>query len=138
MNPDMRVRPYKVAPETEDVFGDEFFGGLDGTVPHLIMSRRASTWVPYYGKPMLESGTLGTKGNTQLVLPRMTENYGASRDPRSPYRSAPQELSIPDRAHNQWARDFFEGTFSQAALDVNSYLSDFVAGAARLAAEYQD
>ena len=36
---------------------------------------------------MLESGTLGTKGNTQVVVPKLTENYGASRDP--------PEASIP-------------------------------------------
>ena len=35
----------------------------------------------YYGLPLLESGTLGTKGNTQVVVPRASENYGASRDP---------------------------------------------------------
>lgn len=31
----------------------------------------------YFGKPLLESGTLGPKCNTQMVIPRLTENYGA-------------------------------------------------------------
>jgi ubiquitin-activating enzyme E1 len=35
----------------------------------------------YFCKPLLESGTLGPKCNTQMVIPRLTENYGASRDP---------------------------------------------------------
>lgn len=35
----------------------------------------------YFGKALLESGTLGPKCNTQMVIPRLTENYGASRDP---------------------------------------------------------
>jgi hypothetical protein len=30
----------------------------------------------YFGKPLLESGTLGPKCNTQMVIPRLTENYG--------------------------------------------------------------
>ena len=30
----------------------------------------------YFGKPLLESGTLGPKCNTQTVIPRLTENYG--------------------------------------------------------------
>jgi Ca2+/Na+ antiporter len=30
---------------------------------------------------MLESGTLGAKGHTQVVVPFKTENYGATRDP---------------------------------------------------------
>ena len=41
----------------------------------------------FYGLPLLESGTLGPKGNTQVVVPRLTENYGASRDP--PEKSIP-------------------------------------------------
>ncbi len=32
----------------------------------------------YFGKPLLESGTLGPKCNTQSVVPRLTENYGES------------------------------------------------------------
>ena len=35
----------------------------------------------YYRKPLLESGTLGTKGNIQVILPNVTESYGSSQDP---------------------------------------------------------
>jgi molybdopterin/thiamine biosynthesis adenylyltransferase len=35
----------------------------------------------FYEKPLLESGTLGTKGNTQVVVPHLTESYGSSVDP---------------------------------------------------------
>jgi len=35
----------------------------------------------YYCKPLLESGTLGTKANVQVVLPHLTESYSSSRDP---------------------------------------------------------
>lgn len=34
-----------------------------------------------YEKPLLESGTLGTKGNTQVVIPHLTESYASSQDP---------------------------------------------------------
>ena len=30
----------------------------------------------YYRLPLLESGTMGTKGNTQVVFPHLTESYG--------------------------------------------------------------
>ena len=30
----------------------------------------------YFQKALLESGTLGTKCNTQMVIPNLTENYG--------------------------------------------------------------
>lgn len=35
----------------------------------------------YYEKPLLESGTLGTKANVQVVLPHITESYSSSQDP---------------------------------------------------------
>ena len=41
----------------------------------------------YYRKPLLESGTLGTKGNIQVVLPHLTESYSSSQDP--PEKSIP-------------------------------------------------
>jgi len=41
----------------------------------------------YYKKPLLESGTLGTKANVQVVLPHLTESYSSSQDP--PEKSIP-------------------------------------------------
>jgi ubiquitin-activating enzyme E1 len=35
----------------------------------------------FYRKPLLESGTLGTKGNTQVVIPNLSESYASSQDP---------------------------------------------------------
>jgi ubiquitin-activating enzyme E1 len=35
----------------------------------------------FFEKPLLESGTLGTKGNTQVVIPHLTESYASSQDP---------------------------------------------------------
>jgi len=41
----------------------------------------------FYQKPLLESGTLGTKANTQVVIPFLTESYSSSQDP--PEKSIP-------------------------------------------------
>merc|ERR1719249_644166 len=92
MNPGIKVeaRQDRVGPETEDVYNDDFFEGLDGVInaldnveARMYMDRRCV----YYRKPLLESGTLGTKGNTQVVLPNVTESYSSSRDP--PEKSIP-------------------------------------------------
>ena len=37
----------------------------------MYMDRRCV----YYRKSLLESGTLGTKGNVQVVIPHLTESY---------------------------------------------------------------
>lgn len=49
----------------------------------MYMDRRCV----YYRKPLLESGTLGTKGNVQVVIPFVTESYSSSQDP--PEKSIP-------------------------------------------------
>ncbi|KAK2510309.1 hypothetical protein Q9233_017869 [Columba guinea] len=92
MNPALRVigRSERVGPETERVFDDEFFEGLDGVAnaldnvdARLYMDRRCV----YYRKALLESGTLGTKGNVQVVVPFLSEAYSSSQDP--PERAIP-------------------------------------------------
>ncbi|RVW89691.1 Nucleoside diphosphate kinase A [Vitis vinifera] len=41
----------------------------------------------YFQKLLLETGALGVKCNTQMVIPHLTENYGTSRNP--PKKQAP-------------------------------------------------
>ena len=52
---------------------------LDNVSARLYVDARCV----YFGKPLLESGTLGPKANTQMVIPRLTENYGAPYLPPS-------------------------------------------------------
>lgn len=35
----------------------------------------------WYGKTLFESGTLGTKCNSQVIMPKYTQSYGDSQDP---------------------------------------------------------
>lgn len=46
-------------------------------IPGQYMDQRCV----FYLKPLLESGTLGTKGNTQVIIPHVTESYSSSQDP---------------------------------------------------------
>ena len=34
----------------------------------------------FYNKPLFECGTLGAKGNVQVIIPKITEHYGATQD----------------------------------------------------------
>jgi len=80
----------------------------------------------YYRKPLFESGTLGTKGNTQVVLPDITESYSSSQDP--PEKSIPicTLKNFPNALEHciQWARDLFEGLFKNPSENVNAYLNN--------------
>ncbi|KAJ3103441.1 hypothetical protein HDU97_010187 [Phlyctochytrium planicorne] len=80
----------RVGPETENVFNDQFWESLTG-VTNALDNVEARKYVDrrcvYYRKSLLESGTLGTKGNTQVVIPFLTESYSSSNDP--PEKSIP-------------------------------------------------
>jgi len=72
----------KVFKQTENIFNKEFFdsidvvaNALDNVEARLYMDNRCI----FYNKPLFECGTLGTKGNTQSIIPKLTENYGASQ-----------------------------------------------------------
>ena len=83
MNPGVNLTALqnRVSPDTEDVFDDKFWEGLDCVV-NALDNVNARLYVDarcvYFGKPLLESGTLGPKCNTQMIIPRLTENYGWS------------------------------------------------------------
>ena len=68
----------------------------------------------------------GTKGNTQIVVPGLTEHYGASRDP--PEKGIPicTLKNFPYKIEHtiQWARDWFEGVFNHNPASSNDYLRD--------------
>lgn len=67
-----------------DIYGDDFFANID-CVTNALDNVAARQYVDrrcvYYEKPLLESGTLGTKANVQVVLPHVTESYSSSQDP---------------------------------------------------------
>ena len=132
MNPDLKGKIHshqnRVGPETEDVYGDDFFAQLTGVTNALdnvqarqYMDRRCV----YYEKPLLESGTLGTKANTQVVIPHLTESYSSSQDP--PEKSIPvcTLKNFPNAIEHtiQWAREQFDEFFLKPAENVNQYLT---------------
>uniref|UniRef100_A0A8C2X5A8 E1 ubiquitin-activating enzyme n=1 Tax=Cyclopterus lumpus TaxID=8103 RepID=A0A8C2X5A8_CYCLU len=131
MNPSIRITGHqnRVGPDTERVYDDDFFESLNGVTnaldnvdARMYMDRRCV----YYRKPLLESGTLGTKGNVQVVIPFLTESYSSSQDP--PEKSIPicTLKNFPNAIEHtlQWARDEFEGLFKQPPENAMQYLSD--------------
>ncbi|KAH8889759.1 ubiquitin-activating enzyme E1 [Thozetella sp. PMI_491] len=132
MNPDLNGHIVclkdRVGPDTEHIFNEEFWKALDG-VTNALDNVEARTYVDrrcvFFHKPLLESGTLGTKGNTQVVLPNITESYSSSQDP--PEQSFPMCTlrSFPNKIEHTiaWARELFESSFVKPAETVNLYLS---------------
>ncbi|CAI7723596.1 ubiquitin-activating enzyme E1, putative [Plasmodium vivax] len=130
-NPNMNVESLetKVGPENEHIFNESFW-----TKQHMVVNAldniQARQYVDnkcvWYSKPLFESGTLGTKGNVQIILPFLTQSYNDSYDP--------PEDSIPlctlkhfpyDIVHTiEYARDIFQGLFYNTPLSLQEFLSD--------------
>ncbi|XP_068667888.1 ubiquitin-activating enzyme E1 1-like isoform X2 [Aristolochia californica] len=131
INPRLRIEALqnRASPETENVFNDEFWENLD-VVINALDNVNARLYIDlrciYFQKALLESGTLGAKCNTQMVIPHLTENYGASRDP--PEKQAPM-CTVHSFPHNidhclTWALSEFEGLLEKTPVEVNTFLSD--------------
>ncbi len=72
-------------------------------------------------KALVDAGTLGAKGNVQVVVPRQSESYASSSDPPDPtipvctLKNFPYEIS-----HTiQWGRDLFDGLYNRRPGQVN-------------------
>ena len=86
MNKDLNVKADQlfVAPSTENIFNDNFWDSLDFIV-NAVDNIKARLYVDskcvFHEKPLLESGTLGCKANSQMIVPHKTLCYGDSQDP---------------------------------------------------------
>jgi ubiquitin-activating enzyme E1 len=126
----INITPYtqKVCKENQN-FSDTVMKNVTGVFNALdnIHARRYMDEQCFYKqKPLFESGTTGTKGNTQPVIPFLTETYSNSADP-------PQEKSFPictiknfpnEIQHTiHWAMDYFE-LFNRAPQNIMKWIKD--------------
>ncbi|XP_061473709.1 ubiquitin-like modifier-activating enzyme 7 isoform X2 [Rhineura floridana] len=131
MNPTINVtaEQNRVGPDTENFYGDGFFLGLDGVVSALD-SLQAREYVckrcVQYLKPLLDSGTEGTMGHAEVIVPFLTEPYGPAQDAEETEYPLCTLRHFPSTIQHtlQWARNQFEGLFKTTAESVNTFLKD--------------
>merc|ERR1719281_1674924 len=119
----------RVGADTEETFDDAFWSSLTCAVNALdnIQARMyVDSKCVWFAKPLLESGTLGTKANVQVVLPHMTQSYGDSQDPPEETIPLCTLKHFPNAIEHtiEWARDHFEQIFSDTPREVNSFLKE--------------
>jgi len=118
-----------VDPSTEAVFHDKFWNSLDFVV-NAVDNIKARLYVDqqcvWYEKPLLESGTLGTKANSQMVVPHKTLCYGDSQDP--PEEAIPMctMRNFPNIIEHciEWGRDSFNTLFVTRAQDAVNFIEN--------------
>lgn len=122
INPDIKIEAHqnKVCWETEaTTYTDSFIrhndiivNALDNVEARKYMDGRCVT----NQKPLMESGTMATKGHVQVIVPSLTESYASQSDPEEggdiPYCTL---KSFPSNIEHciEWAREKFESVFVQ-------------------------
>ena len=129
MNPDtnINVLKYKICSETENIFNEDFhskidiyLNALDNVEARLYMDSLSIK----YEKPLIDSGTMGSKGNIQVVIPHLTESYGSSKDPDEKTGIPICTIkSFPYKPEHtiQWGREIFETEFNLIPNLLNKY-----------------
>jgi ubiquitin-activating enzyme E1 len=118
-----------VAPETENIFDDKFWNTQDcviNAVDNVKARRYIDSRCTWFGKPLIDSGTLGTKAHVQLIYPQVTSCYNDTQDP--------QEEGIPMcTLHNfpatiehciEWGRNHFTEFFTDMITDARKLIAD--------------
>lgn len=131
MNPDINIIAHenRVGKESENLYNGSFYENID-IVANALDNVKARNYVDsrcvLFNKPLLESGTKGTKGNVQVILPHITESYGSSVDP--PEESIPMCTikTFPNTINHtiEFIKQYFEETFTDAPLNVKKYMDD--------------
>lgn len=134
MNPALNVKDYQkfVSPDTEDFFNDDFWESLSFVV-NAVDNIKARLYVDqrcvWFEKALFESGTLGTKANSQMVMPHVTQCYGDSQDPAEESIPMCTLRNFPSLIEHciEWGRDKFNGLFVDGPSDLVSYLDNTAA-----------
>lgn len=144
MNSDCHFESLKlrVGPENEEFFNDNFWTGLNFVV-NAVDNVKARQYVDqqcvWYEKPLFESGTLGTKCHSQIIIPHHTLSYTDIVDP--PEESIPlcTLKNFPYQIEHtiQWARDYFEGIFSEPSSELQKFYNDHSQALAELQKQHR-
>ncbi len=132
-NPSCQVEAHtsRVGEEEDDgPFDDEFWSSRCNVVLNALDNVEARLYVDRqcvkHGLGLIDAGTLGPKGNVQVVIPHNSESYGSSADPPEPdipvctLKNFPYEIS-----HTiQWARDLFDGYFYRRPRQANDHVDE--------------
>ncbi len=131
MNSGLNVRALSVpvGAETEIVFDAPFWGELDIAINAL------DTWAARlyvdskcveFKKPLLESGTLGATGHTQVIVPHLTLNFAATKIQKEVAVPSCTIHHFPHTIHHTltWAREQFDSIFVATPEDLIRHYAD--------------
>jgi len=129
MNPDMNFQVFEtpIGPQTENIFNDPFWRSLDGVcnaLDNLEARKYSDSKCVFNQKPLLESGTMGTLCNSEIILPFKTSSYSETRDDSTQDKIPMCTLrNFPHLIEHciEWARAQFNDLFVDPVKDFNIF-----------------
>ena len=105
---------------------DIIINALDNVDARLYMDSQCVK----YQKSLVDSGTMGPKGNVQVVVPYQSESYASSADPPDEAIPVCTLKNFPYAISHtiQWARDLFDGLYVKRAQQANDFVNAWSKG----------
>lgn len=131
MKPTLNIESHNnaVSPMTRNIYNVDFFNGLDfvaNALDNIDARKFMDDECVFHMKPLLESGTLGTKGNVQVILPNKTLSYNSTEDPPEETFPLCTIKNFPYKIDHtiSWARDKFNEYFEKIPFNARNYLEN--------------
>ena len=118
-----------VSPENEHIFNEDFWNSqtfIINAVDNVKARRYIDTQCTTYCRPLIDSGTLGTKAHVQMIIPHVTSCYNDTQDP--PEESVPMCTihNFPAMIEHciEWSRDHFNEYFTDVIVDAKKLIEN--------------
>ena len=129
--PSMNVKEfdYEVGKKTENTFNAAFWDNNDiiiNALDNVEARKYVDSRCVEFEKPLFESGTLGSKCNTQTIIPFKTATYSELTDMEEKSIPMCTIKSFPNKIEHciEWGLDIFHTYMSQPIMDLNKLLNN--------------
>ena len=132
MNPSLNAEglQLKVCKETEETFNEDFWENQDYiifAVDSVDARKYIDTKVVFHQKMAVDSGTLGTQAQSQIIIPYKTVTY-KDKAPSGVTKEIPQCTlrHFPSLIQHciEWSKDSFYGYFGESLNAVKKFFND--------------
>ena len=133
MNPNFNAEGMqaKICDETEKIFNEDFWNAQD-IIIYAVDSVEARKYIDnkvvLYQKPAVDSGTLGAKAHSQIIIPHKTLTY-CDKAPSGVTLTIPvcTLRHFPSLIQHciEWSRDLFSGYFGSIINEVKNFFVNY-------------
>jgi molybdopterin/thiamine biosynthesis adenylyltransferase len=129
--PDMKTRAYihPVGKDNEKIFNSVFWKNksiLINALDNVEARKYVDSKCVEHKKPLFESGTLGTKCNTQIIIPHKTATYSEVNDLEDKSIPMCTIRSFPNKIEHciEWGLEIFNNIITQPIQDINKFINN--------------